>query len=89
MTREDLYDWLTVHKCTVEPLPTNTKGNAIKMFNPSTNRYAYIDTPINDKPVNDYTVCKICFILGVECPDECSHMKPLTTFIKNKHYPDF
>ncbi len=89
MTREDVYDWFRVNKCEVEPLADDLRGNSVKIINPKTKRYIYFITPINDKPVNDYSVCKMCCQLGVPIPDECVHMAPLTEFIKSKHYPDF
>jgi tRNA A-37 threonylcarbamoyl transferase component Bud32 len=89
MTRADLYDWLKVHGCTTEPLPEHTRGNVVKIINPKTNRHTYLDTPLNETRINDYTICKICSQLGIEIPDDCKSMKPIHDFIKKKHYPDY
>jgi len=70
MTRSDLYDWLKLHKCEIEPLPEiNNTANSIRFVNPKTKGKAYLQSPINNKQVKDYTVCQICTLLGIEIPD--------------------
>ncbi len=89
MTREDVYDWFVVNKCDVEPLSDDLRGNSVKITNPKTKRFIYYTTPINDKPVKDYSVCKMCCQLGVPIPNECKHMEEFTEEIKKRHYPDY
>lgn len=89
MTRADFYDWLIAHKCTIKPLPENTRGNVIKIVSPNANTYVYYDTPIDDRPVKCYSVCHICHQLYVPIPDECKEAEGLAKLIKAKHYPSF
>lgn len=89
MTRADFYDWLIVHKCTIEPLPEDTRGNVIKILSPVANSYVFYNTPIDNRPVKCYSVCNICHQLYVPIPDECKSEEDLAKYIKNKHYPSF
>lgn len=89
MTRIDFYDWLLAHKCTIEPLQEDTRGNIIKIKSPHSNTYVYFDTPINDRQMKCYTVCTMCHQLYIPIPDECKESEPLAIEIKNKHYPKY
>jgi len=87
MTRADFYDWLIVHKCTIAPLPEDSRGNIIKVLSPHSNSYVYLDTPINDKPMKCYTVCTMCQQLYIPIPEPCKPIEPLAIEIKNRHFP--
>lgn len=88
MTRADFYDWLIANKCTIERLPEDTRGNVIKIKSPHSNSYVFFDTPIDERPVKCYSVCKICQQLYIPIPNHCKELEQLASLIKKKHYPN-
>lgn len=88
MTRSDFRDWLLNHGCELEPLKESLTGNSIKVVNPKTNRYIFLDLPINERPVKLYYVCTSCIKLGIPVPDKCKHMEELEDIIRKTHYPN-
>ncbi len=88
MTRADFYDWLIAHKCTIEPLSEDTRGNIIKVKSPRSNTYVYLDTPINNKQMKCFTVCQMCHQLYIPIPEVCKESESLAIEIKKTHYPN-
>jgi hypothetical protein len=90
MTRADLYDWLRIEcGCITQPIGEHTRGNVVIIRDPKNNRTAFLDTPIDGRPVNDYTACHICCLLGVQIPDGVKDFEDITVEIKKRHYPDY
>ncbi len=87
MTRADLFDWLLAHKCTIEPLSENTRGNTVKIKSPRSNSYIFYNTPIDDTPLKCYSVCHICKRLYVPIPKPCEHMEEVANHVEKNHYP--
>lgn len=84
MTRADLVDWIKVHGCVIELLPEG-RARAVKFYNPKNNSHAFLDTPVDDREEKDYTVCRICVLLGIPIPDCAQHMKKINDIIEEKH----
>ncbi len=88
MTKADLYDWLLLHKCKIEPLGKFTTGNTVKVISPIiANTYVFLDLPIDNKPVQAFYVCNVCTKLCIPIPNHCEHMKDLVEEIQKKHNP--
>lgn len=84
MTRADLVDWLKAQGCEQQPFDgVNHTGRSIKFYHPKTRRYAYIDLPIDDREVPDYTVAHICDNLFIDIPDCVADQKDVVDGIKN------
>jgi hypothetical protein len=88
MTRADFYDWLIVNKCTIAPLPEDTRGNVIKVTSPHANSHVFLDTPINERPMRCFTVCTMCHQLYIPIPDPCKSIEQVVIDIKKRHYPN-
>lgn len=86
MTRADLYDWLEVKGCKPAPLVgINNTANVVKMVNLKfPGAEAYINTPINDKQIPDFAVCKICNELYIDCPECVSDQTPLVKHLDDR-----
>jgi len=84
MTREDLYEWVTSKGCTLLPIPEH-KANVIFIENPKNGLEYWLNLPIDNRPVRDYTVYRTCTELGIEVPTCATYMKPLHEKIKNHH----
>jgi hypothetical protein len=83
VTREDMADFLKSHGCEMEPWDTGTY-QTIVFYNPKTGRQAYINPPVDDTPMSETAIYKICSILGIE-PLECAkYCKPLMDKIENQ-----
>lgn len=78
MTREDLVDWVKDKGCAQYPLGEFTTGNAIKFVNPKTGGWAYISTPIDDRPITDFIIHEVCSRLGIEVPQCAQEQKALS-----------
>lgn len=86
MTRKDLVDYLQAYGCEMQPLSEFASGNAIKFYNPSTRKVAYIYTPIDDRKMYPATICHICVTLGIEVPNYAQDAKPIINRIQ-KDFP--
>ena len=85
MTRADLFDWIRSHGCIPEPLPEH-KAHVIMITNPRNDREAWINLPINNTEVNDYTIFLICNRLGIPIPTCANYMRDLHNRIENEDY---
>ena len=85
MTRADFYDWLINHDCKIEPLSSNTTGNAIKVIAPRNGNHIFLDLPIDKKTVKHYYVCSCCVTLGIDVPKDSEHMRQLDDHIRKNH----
>lgn len=83
MTRADLYDWVRAHSCHIEPLAEH-KAKVIKVINPKNNRYAFLNLPIDERPVRDCTVYRICTLLSIPIPTHCLHLKSVDERIEDE-----
>lgn len=83
MLRVDLFEWVKTNGCTVEPIE-EYKARVIHVVNPRTGATAWINLPINNQPVRDFTVYRTCFNLGIPIPDCVDHMKDVHDIIENK-----
>jgi len=84
MTKLDLYDWVRTQGCNIEPLPEH-KAKVLNVINPKTGANRYLYLPIDERPVNDFTVMKTCCDLGIPFPTYTKYMKPLHDEINDKH----
>ena len=75
MTRADLYDWVRSHGCDTIPLEEH-KAKVIKVVNRKNGTEAYINLPIDERPVFDFTVCKVCSKLSIPIPTHVEYVKP-------------
>jgi len=83
MTKADLYDWVVSQGCETKTLP-EYKANVLLFVNPKTGNKGWIDLPIDDKPLRDYTICKVCCDLQIQLPTSTAYMKPLYDKIKKR-----
>jgi len=72
----DLFDWVRTKGCEIIPLPEH-KAKALLIRNPKNGKEAFLSLPINDKPVRDYTVYRICTRLCIEPPTCTSYLKEI------------
>ncbi|MCG8318413.1 MAG: hypothetical protein MI921_02820 [Cytophagales bacterium] len=67
VTRAYLFDWIRTHGCEMLPLPEN-KARVVKFENPKTGGTAYLNMPIDDRPIKDSNVHGICSKPGIPVP---------------------
>lgn len=80
MTRRQLYNYiLNEHKCTQRVLPEG-QARCIYFENPKNDRYATLNTPIDDREMLPATVRAICLALGIPIP---SALEPPVNFSHN------
>lgn len=88
MTRADLFDWVHIHGCHLEPLREG-KAKLIKVINnnPGSNfgRTVFLNLPIDHRPVYDYTVCKTCAGLGIPIPTHVQYIKAMHDRLDRDH----
>lgn len=70
MTRQDLADHVRYYNCDPSPIEgINIRGNQIRIINRNDpSKYAYLDTPINNREVPDFVVQRVCMLLGIPLP---------------------
>ena len=85
MTKSDLYDWIRSHNCIQKQLPSY-KANVIMFENPKSGREAWLDLPIDDSEVRDFTIVRICGNLGIPYPSYLSYMKTLDDKIQDDFF---
>lgn len=73
MTRRELYDYVRAQGCTQRPL-SEGKAPVIYFDNPRTGREFWLNLPIDDRPVKDFTVYKMCLELGIPLPAHTSYL---------------
>ncbi len=84
MTKQDLFDWIICHNCTVIQLPEH-KAKVIMFENPKNSNQAYIDLPIDTSGVRDYSVYRVCSRLSIPAPNLVDYMKPIHDNIENNN----
>lgn len=88
MTRQEFYYYLTEgYGLEQRPLSDFGRATCIEFKNPKTKTRAWLDTPIDDRPMKSAAICQICTLLGIEIPECAKHIEPLMDKIKNTHYP--
>ena len=86
ITRNDLYDWCRAHGCKFETINENTtSGMAVKVINPVTSGYTWLDLPFDEKPVRHFTVYRVCVRLGISVMPNCDHLSGLSDQIDKSH----
>lgn len=73
MTNHDLYDWARANGCDLEPPsnPSNLSGAFIKAYNKHTrSMFAYLELPLDERPVRASTVKYFCEKVGIPVPTE-------------------
>ncbi len=83
MTRADLYDWIIAHDCEAQPLD-EYRAKVLYFVNPSKGGQAWLNLPINESPVKDYTICSICSSLQIPIPTQASYMKEIRAKINSE-----
>ena len=81
MTRADLYDWLQSHGCTFSPIQ-EYKANVIYVENTQRCLQYWINLPIDERPVRDFTVYKTCMSLCVPIPKHVEYMEDVANRIE-------
>ncbi|MEI2737414.1 MAG: hypothetical protein V9F01_01355 [Chitinophagaceae bacterium] len=90
MTRKEFYDYL-IYDMKCQQFPPNEFGmaNAIGFKNEKTQKEAYLDTPIDNRRMRDFTIGQICFQLGVEPPPGLEHIKKVVDQVANTDFSRF
>lgn len=72
MTRRELVKWLYDNNCEPKPITgINVTASQIQFVNKThPNRYAYLDTPINNKELPPHVVERISILLGIPLPKD-------------------
>ncbi len=83
MTRADLYDWIRSYGCEIIPLPEH-KANIIHVKNPKNGHMYWINLPIDERLVRDFTVFKVCNELCIPVPTHATYMKSIHDDIENE-----
>jgi len=83
MTKSDLLDWVAAHGCTIEPL-SEARARVLRIKNPSNGGTAWVDLPINDRQMRDYSVFKMCYGLGIPIPDCTEYMRGVDDHIHGR-----
>lgn len=83
MTRVDLYDWLKSCGCNFNPIQ-EYKANVIYVENPKTGAQYWINLPIDERPVRDFTVYKTCVSLCIPIPTDVAYMEDVQTKIEEE-----
>lgn len=89
MTRKEVYDYLREQGCDIFPPNEFGKANCIGFLNPKTKLEAYLDTPIDDRRMRDFTIGQICAQLGVEPPPGLEHVKSVIDEIAQTDFSGF
>ena len=89
MTKREFHSWLISKGCTINPLQSNTTASTVVVKHSRSNLSAYLDLPLDDRPMKAYAACKIAIILNIEIPPFCVDQTDLVNEIKKKHYPNF
>jgi len=76
VTRRELYRYIRAQGCNQTALP-EIKAHVIYFENPRTGAKAWLNLPIDERPVKDYTVFKICLDLGIPIPAHTEYMGTL------------
>jgi hypothetical protein len=84
ITKLDLYDWVKLQGCIIEPLP-EYKAKVLNIINPKNGSKAFLYLPIDNSPLGYYTVYKVCSDLGVPIPGCADFMKPVHDHIQIVH----
>jgi hypothetical protein len=82
VTRRELYRYIRAQGCHQTALPEG-KAHVIYFENPITGATAWLNLPIDDRPVRDYTVFKLCLDLGIPIPSHTAYMGGLQDQIDN------
>ncbi len=83
MTRADLFDWIMAHGCNQQPL-YEYKAKVIYFINPKTGAKAWLNLPIDERPVRDYTIYRICLSLQIPIPTQSDYMKEIVEKINDQ-----
>jgi hypothetical protein len=83
MTRADLFNWLQSYGCTFKPIQ-EYKANVILVENPQRGLQYWINLPIDDRPVKDFTVYKTCMSLCVPIPTHVAYMEDVANKIEEE-----
>lgn len=81
MTRADLYDWVMFHGCEQVVLP-EIKARVVMFVNPKNKERAYIPLPMDERPVKDNQVYRVCCSLGIEIPTHCNYLSKIDKYLK-------
>jgi hypothetical protein len=72
VTRRELYNYVRAQDCFQTALPEG-KAHVVYFENRVTEAKAWLNLPIDDRPVKDYTVYKLCLDLGIPIPDHAAY----------------
>lgn len=86
MTRAEFYKHLIDNNCETFPLSDFGRATAVGIKNKSNNNTAFLDTPLDDRPIKAASVCQICMRLGIEIPECASHAEGIIKHIKNRDF---
>lgn len=86
MTRAEFYKHLLDNQCETFPLSEYGRATAVGIKNKKNKNTAFLDTPLDERPIKAASVCQICMRLGVQIPECVSHVEGLINHIKNKDF---
>ena len=84
MTKQELLNWVISYGCLIIPI-AEYKARVIMLNNPKTDGESWIELPIDNSKVRDYTIFRICSNLGIPAPDRTLYMKSLDDQIEDTH----
>ncbi len=67
MTNQQLFDWVIQNGCVVEPLD-EYKARVIYFRNPNNGNKAWMNLPIDGRPIKDPVIIMICSRLSIPVP---------------------
>jgi hypothetical protein len=83
MTKQDFLDYLVKHGC--ELIPTKEhEPLVIFILNPHNRQEAFLDLPIDNRQLRDYTILRICTKLCVPVPDQMRYLSDLDDRINDR-----
>lgn len=86
MTRAEFYKYLIKNNCETFPLTEFGRATAVGIRNKKNDKTAYLDTPLDGRPIKAASVCQVCVRIGIAIPESDMHAENLINFIKNKDF---
>lgn len=70
MTKQHFVPWLEAHDCELSPFQAiNSTSPKLIIKNKKNGRDAFLQLPIDERPMKDATICMICLLLLMPVPD--------------------
>lgn len=83
MTKQELLDYLVMYGCELRPTRDH-EPLVIFILNPRNGQEAFLDLPINNRQLRDYTILRICTKLCIPVPDPMRYLSDLDDQINDR-----